>query len=90
MASLNLVDCQSRFAIIGTDGEGVPISFPLGSDGLAVITTIWLNLQFQLNIASLHIDKEVFDSVIGNLFPAIGQLPMYNGRQALVTKDWEV
>lgn len=40
MASLNLVDCQSRFAIIGTDGEGVPISFPLGSDGLAVITTI--------------------------------------------------
>ena len=48
--------------------------FLLGSDGIAIVTTIRLGLWFQLNIDSLHIDEEVFDSLIGNLFHTFGQL----------------
>jgi hypothetical protein len=39
-------DCHSMFAIIRPNGEGVPISFPSGSDGLAIITDIRLSLWF--------------------------------------------
>jgi hypothetical protein len=78
MASVNLADHVSRFAVIRADGEGVPISFPLGSDGIAIVTTIRLNLRFQLNMDSLHIDKEVYDSVTGELSHTIGQLPVCN------------
>jgi hypothetical protein len=45
MASVNLADYVSRFAIIRADGGGVQISFPLDSDGMAVVTAIHLGLQ---------------------------------------------
>jgi hypothetical protein len=67
------------FAIIRADGDSVPLSFPLGSDGLASVLAVRLGLQFQLNIASLHIDEEVFDSVSGDVTHTIGQIPMCNG-----------
>jgi hypothetical protein len=70
--------CTS-FATIRADGDGVPISFPLGSDGLASVSAVRLGLRFQLNIASLHIDEEVFDSVSGDVSHTIGQIPMCNG-----------
>jgi hypothetical protein len=78
MASVNLADHLSRFVVIRVDGEGVPISFPLGSDGMAVVTTLCLGLRFQLNIDSLHIDKEVNDSVTRDLSHTIGQLLVCN------------
>jgi hypothetical protein len=70
--------CMS-FATIRADGDGVPISFPLGTDGLASVSAIRLGLWFQLNIASLHIDEEVFDSVSGDVTHTIGQIPVCNG-----------
>jgi hypothetical protein len=79
MASMNLADYLSSFALIQADGEGVLISFPLGSDGIAVVTIIRLGLRFQLNIDSLHIDKEVFDLVTGDLYHTICQLFVCNG-----------
>jgi hypothetical protein len=70
MASVNLI-CA--------DGEGVPISFPLGNDGLAFVSVIHLGLWFHLNIASLPINKEVLDSVFGDVTHTIGQIPICNG-----------
>jgi hypothetical protein len=67
------------FATIRADGDGVPISFPLGSDGLASVSTVHLGLRFQLNIASLHIDEEVFDSISSDVTHMIGQIPICNG-----------
>jgi hypothetical protein len=67
------------FATIRADGDGVPISFPVGTDGLASISAVRFGLRFQLNIASLYIDEEVFDSVFGNVTHTIGQIPMCNG-----------
>jgi hypothetical protein len=79
MASVNLADHLSSFVVIQADGEGIPISFPLGSDGIAVIIAIRLGLWLQLNIGSLHIDEEVFDSVTRDLSHTFSQLPVYNG-----------
>jgi hypothetical protein len=44
-----------------------------------LVSAIRLGLRFQLNIASLHIDKEVFDSVSGDVTHTIGQIPVCNG-----------
>jgi hypothetical protein len=46
---------------------------------LASISVVRLGLRFQLNIASLHIDKELFDSVSGDVTYSIGQIPVCNG-----------
>jgi hypothetical protein len=79
MASESIGPFCTSFATIQADGDGVPISFPLGSDGLASVSAVCLGLWFQLNIASLHIDKEVFDSVSGDVSYTIGQIPVCNG-----------
>jgi hypothetical protein len=46
---------------------------------LASISTVRLGLWFQLNIASLHIDEEVVDSISGNVIHTISQILVYNG-----------
>jgi hypothetical protein len=79
MASEILGPFCTSFATIRSDGDGVPISFPLGSDGLASVSAVCLGLRFQLNIASLYIEEEVFDSVSGDVTHTIGQIPMCNG-----------
>jgi hypothetical protein len=79
MASESVGPICTSFATIRADGDGVPISFLLGSDGLASVSAVRLGLRFQLNIASLHIDEEVFDSVSGDVTHTIGQIPLCNG-----------
>jgi hypothetical protein len=79
MASLNLPNCHSSYAIVRANGEGIQILFPLDSNEFAVVTTIRLSLWFQLNVTSLHIDEEIFDSVTRVLTYTIGQLPVCNG-----------
>jgi hypothetical protein len=74
MAYVNIAHFCTSFATIQANGESAPISFPVGSDGLANVSTIRLGLRFQLNIASLHIDEEVFDSISGDLSHTIGQI----------------
>jgi hypothetical protein len=79
MASENIGFFCTSFATIRADGDGVPISFPLGSDGLASVSVVRLGLRFQLNIASLDINEEVFDSVSGDVTHTHSQIPMCNG-----------
>jgi hypothetical protein len=79
MASESIGPFCTSFAMIRADGDGVPISFPVGTDGLASVSAVRLGLWFQLNIASLHIDEEVFDSVFGNVTHTIGQILVCNG-----------
>jgi hypothetical protein len=66
MASVNIVPFCTSFATIRVDGDGIPISFPLGSDGLASVSVVCLGLWFHLKIVSLDIDEEVYDSVSGD------------------------
>ena len=72
IASMNLDSLCISFVVIREYGEGIPISFPLGSDGLAFVSAIHLDLRFRLNIASAYIDKEVFDLVFRDLLYTIG------------------
>ena len=69
----------SSFATIRSNGDCVPISFPLGNDGLAFVSIVRLGLWFQLNIDSLHIDEEVFDLAFGGITHTIGQIPECSG-----------
>jgi hypothetical protein len=79
MASECIGPFCTSFATIRADGNIVPISFPLGNDGLASVSAVCLSLRFQLNIASMHIDEEVFDSESGDVTHTIGQIPVCNG-----------
>ena len=78
MAFVKLADRVSGFFVIRADGEGFSISFLLGRDGIAIITAICLSLRFQLNMDSLYIDEEVYDSVTRELSHIFGQLPVCN------------
>jgi hypothetical protein len=46
MAALHLGDTLSKCVVICADSEGFPISFPIGNDGLVLVTSLRLNLRF--------------------------------------------
>ena len=73
MALLNFGKTHSRFAIICANGEGVPISFLLGNDGLAIVTSFRLSMRFWSNEDFMFIDEEVYDALLGDLIQTIGQ-----------------
>jgi hypothetical protein len=66
------------------DGVGVPISFPLGSDGVAHITSLRLSLRFQISEDFMFIDEEVYDTQSGDLIHTICKSPICHGD----TKQW--
>jgi hypothetical protein len=84
MASHNPCDTHPRLAVIYSDVEAVPISFPLGNDGVALVTSIRLNLRFQMSEDFMFIDEEVYDAQSRDLIHTIGQSPVCEG----VTKQW--
>jgi hypothetical protein len=59
MASHNPCDTHPRLAIIYSDAGGVPISFPLGNDEVALVTSIRLSLRFQISEDFMFIDEKV-------------------------------
>ncbi len=59
-------------------GTGVPTSFPLGDDGLAVVSAFSQSLTFQFLTATVHVDEEVFDTQSGQLTHTVMQLPTVN------------
>jgi hypothetical protein len=73
MASLSHGNTHSGFVFICVDGEGVPISFPIGNDGFAFVTSFRLSLRFQFSEEFMFIDEEVFDAYFRDLIYTIGQ-----------------
>ena len=76
MASPNLCETHPMLVVIYLDGVGVPISFPLGSDGVAHVTSLRLSLRFQLSEDFMFIDQEVYDANSGDVTHTIGQSPV--------------
>ena len=72
MAFLNLGDAHSSFAVIHADGDGVPISFWLGNDGHAFVTSLKLSLRFWFSEEFIYSIKEVYDAHSGDLIQNIG------------------
>jgi hypothetical protein len=62
MASANLCDTHPRLAVIYSEVGEVSISFPLGNDGVAHITSLRLSLRFQMSEDFMFIDEEVYDA----------------------------
>jgi hypothetical protein len=80
MASMNLADHVSGFAVIRADGEGILISFPLGNQWWNCCRHSYsLKSAVPIEHGFLHIDDEVYDSLTGELSHTIGQLPVCNG-----------
>jgi hypothetical protein len=67
MVALNDDNNHSRFVVIYVDGDGVPISFPLGNDGLALVTSFRLSLRFRLSEDFMIVDEEVYDALSRDL-----------------------
>jgi hypothetical protein len=84
MASHNPCDTHPSLVHIYSDAGGVPISFPLGNDGVALVTSIRLSLRFQMSEDFMFIDEEVYDAQSGDLIYTIGQSPVCDGE----TKQW--
>jgi hypothetical protein len=79
MASHNPCDTHPRLVHIYSDAGGVPISFPLRNDGVALVTSIRLSLRFQMSEDFMFIDEEVYDAQSGDLIHTIGQSPVCDG-----------
>jgi hypothetical protein len=62
MAVHNTPDTHPRFVVIYSEVGGVPISFPLGNDGVAYVTSLRLSLRFQMSEDFMFIDEEVYDA----------------------------
>ena len=76
MASPNPCENHPMLAVIYLDGVEVPISFLLGSDGIAHVTSLRLSLRFQMNEDFMFIDEEVYDANTGDLIHTIGYSPV--------------
>jgi hypothetical protein len=84
MAAHNSPDTRPSFAVIYSEVGGVPISFPLGVDGVAHVTSLRLGLRFQMSEDFMFIDEEVYDAQSGDLIHTIGQSPACDGP----SKQW--
>ena len=67
MAAQIPCDTNPRLAVIYSNNDGVPISFPLGNDGVARVTSLRLSLRFQMSEDIMFIDEEVYDAYSGCL-----------------------
>jgi hypothetical protein len=84
MASHNPCDTHPRLVHIYSDAGGIPISFPLGNDEVALVTSIRLSLRFQMSEDFMFIDEEVYDAQSGDLIYTNGQSLVCDGE----TKQW--
>jgi hypothetical protein len=84
MAAQNPCETHPRFAVIYSEVDGIPISFPLGNDGVALVTSLRLSLRFQMSEEFMFIDEEVYDAHSGDLIHTIGQSPVCDG----ASKHW--
>jgi hypothetical protein len=72
MAAHNPCETNPRFAVINSEVGRVPMSFPLGTDGVALVTSLRLSLRFHLSEDFMFIDEEVYDAQSGDLIHTIG------------------
>lgn len=69
--------------VVRANGEGVPVIFPVGADGLAVVSALRLFLRFNLKHDSIHVDEDIFDAESETLIHTIGQMSSSFGENIL-------
>ena len=61
--------------IVGVEGDGVPIMFPLEDDGYASVSACRLALRFHMIPKTIFIDQNIYDPNFGVLSHTIRQTP---------------
>ena len=84
MATLNPGDACPSYVVVHVDDEGVPLSFPLGNDGLVRITSLRLSLRFGFSEDFMFLDDEVYDALSRDLINTIEQPLVCDGD----SKEW--
>jgi hypothetical protein len=84
MAALYPSNTYPSYVVVHADGEGVPISFSLGNDGLVRVTSLRLSLRFGFSEDFMFLDEEVYDAFSGDLINTIEQPPICDGD----SKEW--
>ena len=52
-------------ALLCTEHHSLPVLFPLGEDGHAIVTSTTLSLRFRFRDVTIFVEEEVFDDQIG-------------------------
>jgi hypothetical protein len=71
------VMCKSM-ALLRAENHFVPVFFPLGEDGHAIVTSTTVSLRFQYREVTIFFEEEVFDDQIGLVSHAIRQTKVEN------------
>ena len=61
-------------ASVRANFHSVPVSFPLGEDGLAMVTGTTPSLKFNFREDTFYVEEEVFDDLTGEFSHAVGEL----------------
>ena len=65
-------------ALLRADPPSVPVLFPLGEDGHAIVTSTTLSLRFQYRDVTVFVEEEVFDDRTGQVSQSIRQTRIEN------------
>lgn len=65
-------------ALIRADAHPIPVIFPIGNDGYAVVTALSLSVRFKFQEDSLYVEEEIIDSNTRIVSQAIRQLSITN------------
>jgi hypothetical protein len=64
--------------LLRAEPHSVPVLFPLGEDGHAIVTCATLSLRFQYREVTIFVEEEVFDDHIGIVSHAVRQTRVEN------------
>jgi len=65
-------------ALLRADPPSIPVLFPLGEDGHAIVTSTTLSLRFQYRDVTVFVEEEVFDDRTGQVSQSICQTRVEN------------
>ena len=60
-------------ALLRGESLSVPVLFPLGEDGHAIVTSTTLSLRFRFRDVTIFVEEEVFDDQTGLVSHAVRQ-----------------
>jgi len=58
-------------ASIRADAQSVPVTFPVGPDGFAMVTSTILSLRFQFCEDAMYVEEEIFEPKSGVVLETI-------------------
>jgi hypothetical protein len=67
MASTSILPPVSEMAELRSHGIGVPIIFPIGAQGIVVVSELHLSIRFSLKASTIWVEREIYHHDTGLL-----------------------